>query len=148
VVIQDADLEYDPRDLVKLLEAMERLGADVVYGSRRLEYRSSSVQWKFYWGGVLVSWVTNLLYGSRLTDEPTCYKMLRRELLESLDLESDGFELCAEITGKVLRRGHPIPELQIRYTPRTLADGKKIRVSDGVSTVLTLLRHRFDRCPP
>mgnify|MGYP001581586551 CR=1 FL=1 len=72
VVIQDADLEYDPHDLVKLLAAMERLGTDVIYGSRRLNYRSSSVEWKFYWGGVLVSWATNLLYGSHLTDEPTC----------------------------------------------------------------------------
>ncbi len=143
VVIQDADLEYDPDDLPMMLEEMERLGTPVLYGSRRLKYRSSAVQWKFYYGGVLVTWVTNLLYGSRLTDEPTCYKMWRRDLVQGIELEGDGFEFCAEVTGKVLRQGIPIPEVQIRYYPRRIEEGKKIRAKDGLITVWTLLKHRL-----
>lgn len=143
VVIQDADLEYEPNDLPMMLKAMTDLGSPVLYGSRRLRYRSSAVEWRFYLGGVLVTWLTNALYGSDLTDEPTCYKMWRRELVQSIHLTEDGFEFCAEVTAKVLRRGISIPEVQIRYTPRTIDEGKKIRLRDGVTTVWTLVKHRL-----
>jgi glycosyltransferase involved in cell wall biosynthesis len=145
VVIQDGDLEYDPRDFVVMLAEMERRGAPVVYGSRRLRYRSASSRSRFYWGGVLVTWVTNLLYGARLTDEPTCYKMWKRELIQSIRLECDGFEFCPEVTAKVLKRGIAIPEVQIRYTPRSVTEGKKIRARDGWRALWTLLRLRFAR---
>lgn len=145
VVIQDADLEYDPEDLVRLFEEMQRFGSQVIYGSRRLRYRSASVQARYYWGGVLITWVTNLLYRAGLSDEPTCYKMWRRELIQSIPLTCDGFEFCPEVTAKVLRRGHRIPELQIRYTPRTVHEGKKIRVKDGFLAIWTLVRFRFGR---
>ncbi|MGE0791368.1 MAG: glycosyltransferase family 2 protein [Sandaracinaceae bacterium] len=145
VVIQDADLEYEPDDLVKMLDAMERLDTPVLYGSRRLEYRSSAVEWKYYLGGLAVTWATNLIYGVHLTDEPTCYKMWRRELIQSVDLECDGFEFCAEATAKVLRRGLRIPEIQIRYYPRKVEEGKKIRARDGLINIWTLLRYRFAR---
>jgi len=145
VVIQDADLEYDPQDLVRLFEAMQRQGSAVIYGSRRLRYRSASVQARYYWGGVLLTWITNLLYGARLSDEPTCYKMWRRELIQAIPLTCDGFEFCPEVTAKVLRRGHRISELQIRYTPRTVHEGKKIRFKDGIKAVWTLLRFRFGK---
>ena len=143
VVIQDADLEYDPQDLPRMLDEMQRLGSPVLYGSRRLHYRSANARASYYWGGVLLSWTTNLLYGARLTDEPTCYKMWRRELIQSIRLESDGFEFCPEVTAKVLRRGIAIPEVQIRYEPRSIAEGKKIRWHDGVIAMWTLLRLRF-----
>ncbi|HLU38006.1 MAG TPA: glycosyltransferase family 2 protein [Planctomycetota bacterium] len=145
VVVQDADLEYDPEDLVRLLHEMDRRGTPVIYGSRRLHHRSKTAQARYYWGGVLVTWVTNLLYGARLTDEPTCYKMWRRELIQSIPLECDGFEFCPEVTAKVLRRGHRIPEIQIRYTPRSIHEGKKIRVRDGWKAIWTLLRLRFGK---
>lgn len=145
VVIQDADLEYDPDDLVRLYHEMQRQGASAIYGSRRLNYRSASVQARFYWGGVVITWITNLLYGARLTDEPTCYKMWRRELIQSIPLECDGFEFCPEVTAKVLRRGIAIPEIQIAYTPRTIHEGKKIRVKDGFKAITTLFRFRFGR---
>lgn len=145
VVIQDADLEYDPADLVRLYDEMLRLDAQVIYGSRRLQYRSASVQSRYYWGGVILTWVTNVLYGARLTDEPTCYKMWRRTLIQSIPLLCDGFEFCPEVTAKVLRRGHRIPELQIRYTPRTVHEGKKIKLRDGWKAILTLLRFRFGK---
>jgi glycosyltransferase involved in cell wall biosynthesis len=143
VVVQDADLEYDPHDLVRLFHEMQRHGYPVIYGSRRLHYRSASVQARYYWGGVVITWVTNLLYGARLTDEPTCYKMWQRELIQSIPLSCDGFEFCPEVTAKVLRRGLRIPELQIRYTPRTVHEGKKIRLKDGWKAIWTLLRLRL-----
>lgn len=145
VVIQDADLEYDPTDLVRLYDEMQRVGSQVIYGSRRLRYRSASVQARFYWGGVLITGVTNLLYGAGLSDEPTCYKMWKRELIQSIPLTCDGFEFCPEVTAKVLRRGHRIPEIQIRYTPRTVHEGKKIRLKDGWKAIWTLLRFRFGK---
>jgi glycosyltransferase involved in cell wall biosynthesis len=145
VVIQDADLEYDPNDLVTMLQTLKRLETPVLYGSRRLRFRSSAVDWRFYLGGLLVTWWTNILYGSRLTDEPTCYKMWRRGLIQSIDLEADGFEFCPEVTAKVLRQGIRIPEIQIRYFPRGIEGGKKIRAKDGFIHLWTLLRHRVGR---
>lgn len=145
VVIQDADLEYDPSDLVRLWHEMRRLDSAVIYGSRRLRYRSASVQARYYWGGVVITWVTNLLYGAGLSDEPTCYKMWRRELIQSIPLTCDGFEFCPEVTAKVARRGVRIPELQIRYTPRTVREGKKIRFKDGLLAIWTLVRFRFGK---
>jgi glycosyltransferase involved in cell wall biosynthesis len=143
VVIQDGDLEYDPRDFVAMLAEMKRLATPVIYGSRRLRYRSAGAQASYYWGGVMLSLAANLLYGARLTDEPTCYKMWRRELIQSIPLECDGFEFCPEVTAKVLRRGIAIPEIQIRYEPRSAAEGKKIKWRDGLKALWTLIRLRF-----
>lgn len=143
VVIQDGDLEYDPADFVRMLAEVKRGGGQVIYGSRRLEYRSANAKASYYYGGVLLSWFTNLLYGSRLTDEATCYKMWRRELIQSIPLVGDGFEFCPEVTAKVLKRGHAIPEIQIHYEPRSTAEGKKIRWRDGLIALWTLLKFRF-----
>ena len=147
VVIQDGDLEYDPADFAPMIAELRRLDTPVLYGSRRLHYRSAAVQWRYYWGGVVVTWVCNLLFRSRLTDEATCYKMWRRELIQDIDLKCDGFEFCPEVTAKVLRRGIKIPEIQIRYQPRTHAEGKKIKVSDGAVAIWTLIKLRFSRAP-
>lgn len=143
VVIQDADLEYEPRDLLRMLEEMRNDGADVLYGSRRLRGRSESTRATFYYGGVLLSWITNLLYGARITDEPTCYKMWKRELVQSIPLFCDGFEFCPEVTAKVLRRGYRIREVPISYHPRSIDEGKKIRWRDGLIAIWTLVRLRF-----
>jgi glycosyltransferase involved in cell wall biosynthesis len=144
VITQDADLEYDPEDYPKLLARFEDPAVQVVYGSRNLRNNPRS-SWSFYWGGRLVSWVSNLLYGSKLTDEATGYKALRTDLLRSLDLQADGFEFCPEVTSKVLRRGVKIHEVPISYQPRTLEEGKKISWRDGVQAIWTLLRHRLRR---
>jgi glycosyltransferase involved in cell wall biosynthesis len=144
VITQDADLEYDPEDYPKLLARFEDPAVQVVYGSRNLRNNPRS-SWSFYWGGRLVSWVSNLLYGSKLTDEATGYKLLRTDLLRSLDLQADGFEFCPEVTSKVLRRGVKIHEVPISYQPRTLEEGKKISWRDGVQAIWTLLRHRLRR---
>ena len=143
VVIQDADLEYDPDDIIRMLDEIEKINSAVLYGSRRLAGRSPSAQNRFYWGGVVVTYATNLIYFTKLSDEPTCYKMWKRDLIQSIDLKCDGFEFCPEVTAKVLRRGIKIPEIPISYTPRRVEEGKKIRPRDGLIAIWTLLRFRF-----
>lgn len=143
VVPQDADLEYEPADLARMLEVALRGGLPVVYGSRRLDKGNkqySAIQ--FYLGGILVTWVANILYGLRLTDEPTCYKMVRRDAIEAMGLECERFEFCAEVTAKAARLRLPIHEIPIAYRPRHIDEGKKIRARDGWETIRTLLRHR------
>jgi len=143
-IVQDADLEYDPNDYIRLLNAAERTGARVVYGSRIRADMPASYR-SFYWGGRLVSLVASLLYGRRITDEPTCYKLLDTTLLQSLDLKAKGFGFCPEVTALVCRLGERIVEEPIRYTPRSFADGKKIRWTDGVKAIWILLKYRFAR---
>jgi dolichol-phosphate mannosyltransferase len=147
VVIQDADLEYDPFDFLPMLERIEKGGAAVVYGSRILG-RNPMSHLRFYLGGRCLTWIANRLYGLHLTDEPTCYKMFRREILQGLDLRCEGFEFCPEVTAKVARLGHRIVEVPIRYRPRTLSEGKKIRARDGLIAIWTLVRWRFWRGRP
>jgi glycosyltransferase involved in cell wall biosynthesis len=142
VITQDADLEYDPREYSKLLALFEDPAVRVVYGSRNLRKNPRS-SWRFYWGGRLLSWVANLLYGSDLTDEATGYKLFRTELLRSLDLQADGFAFCPEVTGKVLRQNIEIHEIPISYEPRSLDEGKKISWRDGLEAVWVLIKHRF-----
>jgi glycosyltransferase involved in cell wall biosynthesis len=142
VVIQDADLEYDPRDILALLAEAERTGAAVVYGNRIHGEFSKSYQ-RYYWGGRLLTLITNLLYGLGIHDEPVGYKLFRRDLLQSLPLRSEGFDFCPEVTACVARAGHRIREVPISYAPRSFADGKKITWRDGVVAVWTLLRLRL-----
>jgi glycosyltransferase involved in cell wall biosynthesis len=145
VVVQDADLEYDPKDLRRLVEkAVE--GHVVIYGSRRLgKARNPSAGRFFYAGGVFLSWLANILYGTRLTDEATCYKMFRRDLLHRISLRCTRFEFCPELTAKVSRSGERIVEVPISYAPRSRAAGKKINWKDGLDAIWTLLRYRFWR---
>lgn len=142
VIIQDADLEYDPQDYHLLVQTLERSGGPVVYGSRLLRRNPISSP-MFYLGGRTVTFFTNLLFGSRLTDVPTCYKLFTRELITSLPLRCEAFEFCPEVTALILRRGINIPEVPISYHPRSTAEGKKIGVVDGVQAIWTLLRLRL-----
>jgi glycosyltransferase involved in cell wall biosynthesis len=142
VITQDADLEYDPKDYPALLAPFKDEGVQVVYGSRNLRANPRS-SLSFYWGGRLLSWVANLLYGSRITDEATGYKLFRTNLLRDLDLQPTRFEFCPEVTAKLLRRGINIHEVPISYRPRSLREGKKISWHDGLVAIWTLLRYRF-----
>ncbi|MFH1033237.1 MAG: glycosyltransferase family 2 protein [Pseudomonadota bacterium] len=145
VIIQDADLEYDPEDYHAVAGPIMEGRARVVYGSRLMKAGNSYSYLSFYWGGRLVSLVTNLLYGSHITDEPTCYKAFETPLLKGLDLTCTGFEFCPEVTGKLLKRGIPILEVPISYTPRDKGHGKKITFRDGLEAIWVLLKIRLGR---
>lgn len=145
VIIQDADLEYDPADYPALIRPILDGTAQVVYGSRVLKAGNPYSYLRFYLGGRLLSWIANLLYGIRITDEPTCYKVFRRDLLKGLDLECRGFEFCPEVTAKVARRGIPIYEVPIHYRPRSTREGKKICWKDGLYAIWILVKYRFSR---
>jgi glycosyltransferase involved in cell wall biosynthesis len=142
VIIQDADLEYDPEEYPTIVAPILAGQAQVVYGSRNMR-RNPHHSFAFYWGGRLVTLVANLLYGSRLTDEATCYKAFLRPVIQRLNLNSTGFEFCPEVTAKVLRRGYAIREVPIAYHPRSHDQGKKIRARDGLLAIWTLLKYRF-----
>jgi dolichol-phosphate mannosyltransferase len=144
VVIQDGDLEYDPADYQALLDAARVQGAAVVYGSR-FQHGYPRMRWPNLVMNVLLAWLVRVLYGVRITDEATCYKLFKRELLQALPLRARRFEFCPEVTAKVLRLGHKIVEVPIRYNSRSHAEGKKIRWTDGVIAVWTLMRFRFWR---
>lgn len=142
-VIQDGDLEYDPSDLPVLIAEITEKGEKAVYGSRNLK-RGNKVGYRpFLWGGKFLSFATTILFGFRITDVNTGYKVFRTDLLKSLNLESSGFEFCEEVTAKVLRKGISIKEVPISYRPRQFSEGKKIRAADGLMAILTLIKYRF-----
>jgi len=147
LVIQDADLEYEPDDLISLYDYLLTSGDRVVYGSRimgkKLGFSKSYSSFFFYWGGRFVSILTSVLWACKITDEATCYKMFRRELLDKIRLESRGFEICVEMTSKFLKEGCTIHEIPIRYNPRKMQEGKKIRWHDGLKAIGFLLKYRF-----
>jgi glycosyltransferase involved in cell wall biosynthesis len=136
VVVQDADLECDPAELPRLLRLFEDSQVRVVYGVRRASPESPYVS---RLARTALTRFTNILFGSRISDVSTCYKMLRGDVMRRIRLEKERFEFCAEITAKLLLAGYRIEEVEISYTPRTRAQGKKIRFLDGVRTVWTLL---------
>lgn len=141
VIVQDADLEYDPADYRKLIAVVDARRAEAVYGSRFGGGRPSmSVRHRM--GNRLLTGLTNLLYGSSLTDMETCYKLLRRSLFVELAIACNRFDVEPEITAKLLRAGVTIHEVPISYTGRSFAEGKKISWVDFVSAVWTLVRLR------
>lgn len=143
IVIQDADLEYDPKDLQVLMARMTAGECEVVYGSRCLvgSHNPRRVN-AFAWGVSLLNLVVRILYRVRLTDEATCYKLFRTEDLRRMELECTRFEFCPEVTAKACRLGLRIVEVPISYWPRNHREGKKIKLSDGWHAVRTLWRYR------
>lgn len=140
VLIQDSDLEYDPADYPALLRPLEEGKANVVYGVRPDRPERGL---RFFLGAKFLTYLTNLLYGTRIHDEATCYKVFRRSLLNEVRLECRRFEFCPEVTAKLCRMGEKIAEVPIAYHPRSAEEGKKIRHSDGWLAIWTLIRYRF-----
>jgi len=143
VIIQDADLEYNPEDYKKLLSCVKENGAEVVYGSRYPGLGDKYSHLFFYMGGRVLTWITNLLYGAKITDEATCYKLFKREVIDGVNLKCQGFDFCPEITAKVLKKGITIHEVFIDYHPRDKGHGKKIKLKDGLICIWILIKYKF-----
>jgi glycosyltransferase involved in cell wall biosynthesis len=144
VLVQDADLEYDPDDWSRLLEPILRRKAQVVYGSRFTGQRKNMLP--LHWiGNRLLTLVTNVLYSSTLSDMETCFKLFDRRVLEGITIQSNRFDFEPEITAKVLRRGYRIYEIPISYAGRELDEGKKITWQDGLAALKALIKYRVTR---
>ena len=151
IIIQDADLEYDPQDYYKLVKPIEQGKTKVVYGTRFPKKRGhpsllhpyKSLFNPFYFGNKILTILANVLYNAKITDEPTCYKIFDAKLLKSINLKSEKFEFCPEVTAKVRKKGHKIYEVPISYNPRTIEEGKKINWKDGVEAIWTLIKYKF-----
>jgi glycosyltransferase involved in cell wall biosynthesis len=139
VIIQDADLEYDPQDYLKLLPPLIEGKAKVVYGARALAKQKPLL----HYGNAFLTWMTNVLYGTRLTDMETCYKLIPGPVARSLRLRAQRFDFEPEVTAKLIRHGERILEVPITYRAREANQGKKISWKDGFPALWALLRYRF-----
>lgn len=142
VIIQDADLEYDPQEYLKLVIPIIEGKAQVVYGSRFLGAHKFSTLSHFL-GNKMLTWITDLLYESTLTDMETCYKLIPAKLIKSIPLRANRFDFEPEITAKILKRGIKIKEIPISYKGREFSEGKKISWKDGFAAIWALLKYRF-----
>jgi glycosyltransferase involved in cell wall biosynthesis len=142
IIVQDADMEYDPNDYFKLLSLVVEGKAKIVYGSRfKGKHEFSSLS--HYLGNILLTGITNFLYGVILTDMETCYKLVPAELMKRLNIKANRFDFEPEITAKLLRSGYKIVEVPISYKGRGVHEGKKISWKDAFSAIWTLVKYRF-----
>jgi len=142
IIIQDGDLEYNPTDYHRLIEPIVEGRASVVYGSRFLG-EITNMHFLNYIANKILAVTASLLFLNWITDEGTCYKVFKADLLKSLDLKCTGFGFCPEVTAKVRKRGYKIVEVPISYRGRSDEEGKKIRWQDGLEAFLNLIKYRF-----
>jgi glycosyltransferase involved in cell wall biosynthesis len=142
ILIHDADLEYEPSDIIALLTPLVEGRAEVVYGSR-FRGKIEGMAWKNWIANKILTATANMLYGAGITDEATAYKAFRTEVLNRLELTCEQFEFCPEVTAKLCRLGHRIYEVPISYRARNNAAGKKVRAKDGLQALRTLFKYRL-----
>jgi dolichol-phosphate mannosyltransferase len=145
-VVQDADFEYDPNDLVRMYKLAKEKDLDVIYGNRFENKRFyEGMDWKNFLGNnIILPALASILYMQYIPDEATCYKMFKTSIIKSIPLECKRFEFCPEVTAKVRKRGYKIANIGISYFPRTTNAGKKLRaLKDGWEAISTLLKYRF-----
>lgn len=149
IIIQDADLEYNPQDYLKLLKPAVKGESKVVYGTRLVTYplrfwgKKRTIMPVHLIANYFLTALTNILYGSNLTDMETCYKLISRDVLKDIEIESNRFDFEPEITAKILKKGISIMEVPIKVHPRTYKEGKKIGWRDGIIAVWTLIKYKF-----
>lgn len=144
IIIQDADLEYNPEDYKALVEMIIKDVADVVYGSRLADNRNhENFLFLSFLANVTLSWLTRLLYGTCITDMETCYKAFRASVIKDISIKSNRFDFEPEITAKILKKDIRFIELPISYNARKTSEGKKITWRDGLQAIFTLFKYRF-----